>query len=160
MAEAGAKGQTVNDNPHFDSARSRKHAESMLTFSPLVPKRTEGYTLQSLAIYVHDYKHRELPVEERSLEAHYGSFVLTQSCPGKEEGRRLAEDVLYDQALREIQIAGCEARVYELGAEPEPDDINPRSPAVVVWHDGGLFLLVASDQLPSEALVEIAGSLY
>lgn len=132
----------------------------MLTFRPLVPKKTGGFTLQSLAIYVRDYKHRDLPDDQKSLEAHYGGFVLSQSCPGEGEARRLADEVRYGQAPRSMHIAGCEARVYELGPEPEPDDIDPRSPSVVVWHDGNRFLLVASDQLTSEALVSIAGSLY
>jgi hypothetical protein len=132
----------------------------MLTFRPMVPKQTKSFTLQSIAIYVRDYKHRELPVGERSVEAHYGGFVLSQAQPGQEEARRLVVDVLYGQVLQEAQIARCEAWVYELGPQPEPHDIDPRSPSVVVWHDEDLFLLVASDQLPSEELVRIARSLY
>jgi len=53
-----------------------------------------------------------------------------------------------------------ERKIYELGPEPEPDDIDGRSPAVVVWADGELFCLVASSTMLVQELVKIAKSLY
>ena len=44
--------------------------------------------------------------------------------------------------------------------EPAPDDIDGRSPAIVAWHDGELFCLIASDTMSSDQLVRIAISLY
>lgn len=132
----------------------------MLTFRPVEPRQTEGFSLQSITIYVRDHKHRKFPVGERSLELHYESFVLSQACRGEDEAKRLALDMLYGRAPRETQIAGREARVYELGPEPELGVIDPRSPAVVVSYDAEMFLLIASGELPSDALVRIAESLY
>lgn len=45
-------------------------------------------------------------------------------------------------------------------SQPAPHDPDGRSPAVVAWHDGELFFLIASGELPSDALVRIAESLY
>ena len=53
-----------------------------------------------------------------------------------------------------------EAMAYELGPEPEPDDIDGRMPAVVTWSDGEIFYLVASGELTVDWLLRIAGSLY
>ena len=51
-------------------------------------------------------------------------------------------------------------RAYELGPEPEPDDIDGRSPCVVAWHDADMFLMIAGDELFSDELLRIAISLY
>jgi hypothetical protein len=150
----------MTGNPHFETAASWKAARAMLTFQPLEPVHTAGLRLQSIRIYARDHKMRELPVGDRTLEAHYGSFSLSQARKGASEARRLALDVSYGRTGRDAQIAGCAARVYELGPEPEPDDIDGRSPAVVVWHDAAMFYLVASDEMSSDALVRIATSLY
>jgi hypothetical protein len=103
---------------------------------------------------------RELPIEGRTLEAHYGGFVLSQSRRGADEARRLALDVSYGRAPHEAQIAGCTARVYERGPEPPPGDIDGPSPAVVTWHDADMFYLIASGGLTTDDLVRIAISLY
>jgi hypothetical protein len=132
----------------------------MLTFQPLEPRHTAGLRLRSLRIHVRDHKLRALSVNDRTLEAHYEAFVLTQMRKGTDEARRLALDVRYGNAGKESQIAGHAARIYELGPEPSPDDIDGRSPAVVTWHDADLFLLIASDTMTSDQLVRIAGSLY
>lgn len=150
----------MTDNPHFETARNWKAARAMLTFHPLEPRYTAGLRLQSIRIHVRDHKLRELPVGDRTLEAHYGAFVLTEARKGAIEARRLALHVPYGRDGRDIEIAGCAGRVYELGPEPEPGDIDGRSPSVVVWHDGEMFHLIASDQMPSSELVRIAGSLY
>ena len=150
----------MKQNPHFETALSWDEAETLVTFKPLKPSRTDGFTLKSIAIFVRDHKHRELPVSERSLEAHYEGFVLTQGLKGKDEARRLALEVPYGRLPVEAKIAGHEARTYELGPQPETDDIDPRSPAVVVWHDAEMLLLIASDRLPVDTLMRIAESVY
>jgi hypothetical protein len=109
---------------------------------------------------VRDHKLRELSVNHRTLEAHYGGFVLSQARKGADEARRLALDVRYGAAGQEGQIAGHAAQIYELGPEPAPDDIDGRSPAVVTWYDADLFFLVASNTMSSHELVRIAVSLY
>jgi len=147
-------------NIHFETADSWDAVRNKLTFEPLEPSHTEGFHLQSLQIHVRDHKQRELTVGDRTLEAHYGGFVLSQARRTADEARRLALTVSYGQAPRTVQIAGRDARVYELGPEPPPDDIDGRSPSVVVWHDGEMFYLMASGEMPSEALVRIAASLY
>ena len=132
----------------------------MLTFQPLEPKRTAGRVLQSIYIHIRDHKLRELSVADRTLEAHYGSFVISQARRSVTEAERLALHVSYGRGGRDGEIAGCAARVYELGPEPLPDDIDGRSPAVVSWHNRDMFYLVASDQMCSDELVTIASSLY
>jgi hypothetical protein len=57
-------------------------------------------------------------------------------------------------------VAGHEARFYELGPEVDPDDIDGRSPAVVVWHDDARFYFVASYTLRLDVLTRIAHSVY
>jgi hypothetical protein len=148
------------ENPHFASAPSWKAAGEMLTFQPRQPAFTAGRELQSLRIYVRDHKMRDLRIGERSLEVHYGSFVVSQSRKGIAEARRLALEVSYGQNLREGAIAGHPARVYELGPEPEPDHLDGRPPAVVTWHDGEMFFLIASGEMPVDELIPIAASMY
>jgi hypothetical protein len=147
-------------NPHFQAARNWKAARAMVSFRPIEPKYSAKLRLQSIRIYVLDHKKRELKVEDRTLEASYGSFSLSQVRKGSVEARRLALDVSYGMGPREITISGHAGRVYELGPEPEPDDIDGRSPAVVVWHDGEMFYLVSSYEMPVEKLVKIAVSFY
>jgi len=132
----------------------------MLVFQPLEPGNTAGHPLHSLRIHVRDYKLRELAVADRTLEAHYGFFVLSQAWRGVKEARRLALVVPCGAAVSDAQIAGCAARAYELGPEPPLDDIDGRNPAIVSWHDGGMFYLIASDRMSSGELVSIASSLY
>ena len=150
----------MTDNPHFATVHSWKAARTMLVFQPLEPGNTAGHRLQSIRIHVRDHKLRELSVADRTLEAHYGFFVLSQAWRGVKEARRLALVVPYGRAGCDTQIAGCAARVYELGPEPPPDDIDGRSPSVVTWHDDEMFYLIASDKMSSGELVGIASSLY
>jgi hypothetical protein len=150
----------VPENPHFESAASWDAAREMLTFQPFQPAFTAGFELRSLRIHVRDHKMRELPIGERSLEVHYGPLVISQSGKGAEEARRLALDVSYGREPREGAIAGHVARIYDLGPEPEPDDIDGRMPSVVTWHDGEMFFLIASGELPVADLIPIAASIY
>jgi hypothetical protein len=67
----------------------------------------------------------------------------------------------YGNAGCDVQIAGCPARMYELGPEPPTDDIDGRTPCVVTWHDGETFYLTASDRACSDEFVKtMARSLY
>jgi hypothetical protein len=150
----------VTANQHFAGVSSWDAAREMLTFQPFEPTFTAGHELQSLRIYIRDHKMRELPIGERSLEVHYGRFVISQSRKGVEEARRLALDVSYGRERQEGAIGGHAARIYELGPEPEPDDIDGRSPSVVTWHDGEMFFLIASGELPVADLIPIAASIY
>jgi hypothetical protein len=150
----------MSRNLHFETAASWEEARALLTFVPLLPAYTTGAVLQSIQVHVRDHKRRDLPIAERSLEAHYGSFVVSEAWKGVDEARRLALEVSYGREPYEIRIAGRDGRVYELGPEPPPDDIDGRPPAVVTWSDGELHFLIASDTLSASALIEVAGSMY
>jgi len=113
-------------NPHFASVPSWNAAEPMLTFRPLIPLYTAGFALQGLRVHILDHRKRDVPIGDRSLEAHYGALVVTQSRKGREEARRLACDVSYGRLRSEARIAGHNASVYDLGPEPEPGDIDGR----------------------------------
>lgn len=144
----------------FETAPTWKSARELVTFEPRIPAATAGQKLQSLRIHVRDHKLRELEPKERTLEAHYNTFVVSQAQPGKDEARRLALDVKYGRGALEGQVAGRKARIYELGPEPATDDVDGRSPAVVTWHDEEMFYLVASTAMPAADLERIAESLY
>jgi len=132
----------------------------MLNFDPVEPKYTAGMPLKSIRIHVRDHKRRELAIADRTIEAHYGSFVVSQSRKGVAEARRLALEVKYGGAGRDVTVGGCAGRAYELGPDPPPDDIDGRSPSVVTWHDGEIFHLIASGELTVDVLLRIAASLY
>lgn len=150
----------MNDNPHFASIDTWEAAEPLLGFMPLIPRDTAGFELQSLRIHVMDYRQRDLPIGERTLEAHYGGFVLSEAKRDAAEARRLAFEASYGQVVEQATVGGHEARAYELGPEVDADDTDGRMPAVVVWPDGELFLLVASGELDSAQLLKVAASLY
>ncbi len=145
-------------NPHFMTASSWEGARSLVDFVPTVP-RVAG-PAPALRVYVRDHKLHALPVRERTLEAHYGDFVFSQAQRTDQEARHLAVDVSYGPSPRKASIFGRPARVYELGPEPPPDDVDGRSPSVVAWHDGAMFYLLASHRKPVDALVNIAMSVY
>ena len=147
-------------NPHFLTVSSWEEARDELAFAPLRPAETAGHALESLSIFVRDHKHRDLSIDERILEAHYGAFSVSQSRPGSEEARRQVVEVPYGSGAMQALVAGHEARFYELGPEVDPGDIDGRSPAVVVWHENARFYLVASYTLELEVLTRIADSLY
>ena len=147
-------------NPHFATARNWNAARALVAFCPLEPRHNTGFRLQAIRVYVRDHKLREVPFADRTLEAHYGAFSISEALKGVAEARRVALEVRYGRDSREAKIGGCEARVYELGPEGEPDDIDGRSPAIVVWPDGEMFYLVSSYEMNSDTLVKIANSLY
>jgi uncharacterized protein len=160
LRSAAEKRAPIPTNPHFAIAESWDAARAMLTFRPLEPRFTAGADLAGLRVHIRDHKLREVLIADRTLEAHYGRFVLSQSRKGGAEARRLALVTPYGLAPHEAQIAGHTARVYDLGPEPPPDDIDGRSPAVVTWHDGEMFYLIASGELSTDVLVRIADSMY
>jgi hypothetical protein len=90
----------------------------MLTFQPLAPKHTAGLSLDSLRIHLRDHKLRDVPVGHRTLEAHYGSFVLSQARKGAKEARRLAIEVSYGRAAREDEFPA--ARLECTSSDPNP----------------------------------------
>lgn len=147
-------------NPHFEAAPTWVAVGALLVFRPVRPSYTAGFALQSLRVHVADHLLRRLAVADRTLEAHYGGFVLSEARRMPDEARRLALDVSYGRDARAERIAGHDARVYELGPEPAPDDIDGRPPSVVVWHDAEMFYLIASDSLAAERLTRIARSMY
>lgn len=150
----------VTDDPHFLSVPTWEAARSQLTFRPRVPRYTAGHRLQSLVVHVRDHRRRELPPARRTLEGHYGVFVLSQSRPGAAEARRQALAVVYGADGHHSEVAGRPARAYELGPQVRQDDIDGRSPAVVSWHDGEMSYLLASDRMEVAELLSIAGSMY
>ncbi len=148
------------DNPHFRKVASWEDARAWLSFTPRQPAHAAGRELQSLSVFVRDHRLRELAAADRSLEAHYGDFVISQSSPGPAEARRRALEVSYGADPRELRIGGHPGRRYELGSQLPAEDPEGPSPAVIVWHDDAALLLVASDTLEASELVDIAQSMY
>jgi hypothetical protein len=146
------------DNPHFLSVSDWAEAERVMGFRPLVPRTTAGATLRALRVFVRDHRNRLVAPGQRSLEAHYGAFVFSQSRPGPQESRRLALDVPYGIDPGHSRVGTYEARVCELGPEVPPDDPDGRAPAVVTWAAGDRFCLVASSELSASTLIGIARS--
>jgi hypothetical protein len=151
---------SMSANQHFATVPDWVAAREMLTFTPFEPTFTAGLEREGLRIFIRDHKMRDVAVGDRSLEAHYGRFVLSQSRKGVHEARRLALDVSYGREPQDGAIAGHAARIYELGPDAEPDDIDGRMPSVVTWHDGEMFFLIASGELPVTDLIPIAASMY
>jgi hypothetical protein len=148
-------------NNYFESVTNWPAAAALVDFKPRRPKYTAGSELKSLAVHVMDHRKRQLSVNERSLEAHYTHFVIDQKrVSSEEEAKRQALTTLYGQAPARICVAGHEARSYALGPERDADDLDARSPAIIVWQDRDMIYLVASTQLDVEALYRIASSIY
>jgi hypothetical protein len=147
-------------NPHFESPPGWTAARALLAFEPVAPSYTAGRALEALRVHVRDHRLRDIDPGDRSLEAHYGTFVLSQLRQTEADARRLALDVSYGRDPQPVSIAGHDARMYDLGPEPDPDDLDGRMPAVVAWHDGEMVYLLASSDLPPEELIRIAGSVY
>ncbi len=147
-------------NPHFVSADTIEEAAELLTFRPLPPGYTAGFGLAAIRVFVRDHRMRDVPMTRRTVELHYGGFVVSQSHPGPEEARRLAVEVRYGASPVEVLVLGREGKLYELGPDARPDDTDGRMPSVVTWHDDGVHHLIASGELEASRLVEIAMSLY
>ena len=150
----------MSANSHFQNVASWAAAREWLCFAPLEPAHTAGCELQSLSVFVRDHRQRKLAKADRSLEAHYGDFVVSQSWHGPTEARRWALEVSYGADPRDVRIGGHSGRRYELGSQVPTKDPEGPSAAVVVWHDGELLLLVASAKLEACSLVDVAQSMY
>ena len=133
---------------------------SMLDFEPVKPRALKTRQIEKFAVHVRDHKMRQLPRHQRSFETYFPDCVFSQARREPAEARRLALEVSYGEAPANIVVGGHQARRYELGPVPPADDIDPRSPAVVTWADGGMLYLLASDQLPASELERIAASIY
>jgi hypothetical protein len=149
----------ADDNPHFRSASSWSEAAELVAFTPRQPS-APGHAAPTLRIHVRDHRHRELPVGQRTLEAHYGDFVVSQAHRGEREASRLALRTRYGSEARTVHVGGHEGRAYTLGPEVPEDDVDGRMPAVVTWADGPVHFLVASGALDVAELLRMAESLY
>lgn len=148
-------------NDHFKSAVDWAAAAELVDFAPRRPAYTAGFSLVTLSVHVMDHRKHQLPLSARSLEAHYGGFVIDQKRAASEtEAQRRALSTSYGPAATRVRVASHEGRSYELGPVPEPDDVDGRRPAVVVWHDGQMIYLVASGELDEAILLRIASSMY
>jgi len=107
-------------------------------------------------IHVKDHRNREVPP---TLEVDFNGFVLSQAERDPAEAARLTGR-RYGPDSRVLSVGGHEGLLYELGPEPDPDDVDPRSPAVLTWADGRRFLFLSSDRHDAADLLEIATSLY
>lgn len=151
----------MRHNDHFETAVDWEAAAKLVDFKPRQPVFTAGFDLVSLAVYVMDHRKRRLPIGARSLEAHYGAFVIDQKrAASATDAKRRALSTQYGPVAGTVHVAGFEGRGYAPGPEPDPDDIDCRSPAVIVWSDGAMFYLVASHQLDEAILLRIATSMY
>lgn len=154
-------GANMKPNEHFETAVDWEAAARLVDFAPRRPAFTAGFDLVSLAVYVMDHRKRRLPLGARSLEAHYGAFVIDQKrLASATDAKRQALSTPYGPTAETVRVGGFEGRGYELGPEPAPDDTDGRSPAVIVWNDGAMLYLVASSQLDEDTLLRIASSLY
>ncbi len=151
---------SAKSNPHFASVSTWAEAAKLVDFEPLRPRKTRNLDVQRFVVLLRDHKKRELDRSSRSLEVHYGKFVFSQTRKDKSEARRWALSVSYGSNPQSVEIAGREGRMYPLGPVPEPDDIDPRMPAVVSWYDGELSYLIASESLESDDLLQVARSCY
>jgi hypothetical protein len=148
-------------NDHFATAVDWSAAARLVDFEPRQPSYTAGFELVSLAVFVMDHRKRRLPTGARSLEAHYGAFVIDQKrLASAADAKRQALSTPYGAVAKTVRVAGFEGRGYELGPEPDPNDIDGRRPAIIVWSDGAMRYLVASDQLDEVILLRIASSMY
>lgn len=141
------------DTPSFESVDDWAEAKSRLGFTPLSPAPEPN----SLRIHVRDHKAREV---EPTLEAHFDGYVLSQARRHPTEARRLAYERRYGVSPEPVDVRGHVAFTYELGPMPDPNDIDPRTPAVVTWADDDIFMFLASDSMRVDELIEVATSLY
>jgi hypothetical protein len=145
---------------HFATVADWKAAGELVSFRPRRLGNTAHHQLRSLQVHIRDHRDRDVPVAGRTLEAHFGEFVFSQSQHSVAEARRRALETAYGPAAQSGSVCGHEARLYELGPEVPPGDIDGRQPAVVAWHEGRMFFLLASSEASCDALLGIARSLY
>lgn len=145
---------------HWLAPATLAEARPHLTFEPRLPRSTGGRALEGLRIFVRDHKKRELPIGDRTLELRYAGFGFSQQHKGVAEARKAALETSYGRTPRPADVAGHAGRMFDLGPEVPPDDIDGRSPAVVTWADEDMHFFLSSHQLSSEELLVIARSVY
>jgi hypothetical protein len=151
----------MTPNVHFREVADLREAVGLLAFEPITLGIDATAHPQSVRIHVRDHRRRDISINDRTLEVHYENFVFTQQARSDEEAaRHQALDVSYGRSSSTAKIASHEGRVYELGPPVPPDDVDGREPAVVVWSDDRLVLLLASDSIETNTLVRIAESAY
>jgi hypothetical protein len=146
-------------NVHFAQATSWVEAQELVPFDLLTPDFGLGGPT-SISVFVRDHRMRDVPLRERSVEAWFADFVFSQTSREPDEARRLALDVSYGGVARVGSVGPCPATMYDLGPDVPDDDPDGRSPAVVTWHEGEKFYLMASHVLPCADLVRMAATLY
>ena len=148
-------------NAFFESVDNWAEAGEFIDFQPRCPAYTAGFSLESLSIHVMDHRKRRLPVSRRSLEAHFGGFVIDQTrFASANQARKQALSIRYGQVANSIDVSGNEGRSYARGPVPDEDDPDGRDPAVIVWNEGERFFLVTSVELDDEELYRVASSMY
>ncbi len=146
---------------HFKKVVDWSAAARLVDFEPRQPAFTAGFDIVSLAVFVMDHRKRRLSIGARSLEARYGAFVIDQKrLASATDARRQALSTPYGAVAKTVRGAGFEGRGYALGPVPDLDDIDGRSPAIIVWSDGAMLYLVASDQIDEVILLRVASSMY
>lgn len=142
----------MTEGDHFLTVQDWEAAEAYLGFTALKPRQAPSL----LRIHVRDHRHREV---DPTLETYFDDFVLSQAKREPAEAIRLAERS-YGPEPSPVDVCGRPGWVYELGPESEGDDVDPRQPSIVVFADAEIFVLLASDELVSARLFEIARSLH
>lgn len=143
------------DKPHFLAFDDLGSAEAHLGYPPLALQIPA--TPKAIRVHVRDHRLRDvLP----SLEVYYEGFVMSHALRDRTEAERMALGKTYGISRSEAKVREHRAARYELGPEAVPGDPDTRVPAVVVWADGGHFLMLASDTMMAGQLLEIARSLY
>jgi uncharacterized protein len=146
--------------PAFVVVDSWDAAAALVTFVPRVPRDVGQRRLRGLRVFVRDHRGRAGPAADRSLEAQFDGVVLSQSRHAPAEARRRVAETPYGQHGRPIVVAGREGRAYPRGPDVPPDDPDGRSPCVVVWADGEMMFLLASQEAPVEELCRVGASMY
>lgn len=144
--------------PVFVACASWPESARLLTFVPRAPRDCDGDRVAALRVFVRDHRGRELPAARRTVEAHYATFVFSQSSDVTGPASRLLRGPITGDATA-VTIQGRPGFLYPQGPEPSPDDPDGRRPALVVWEDNGVHLLLASDELTPTRLVLIAESI-
>lgn len=156
----GPEGPVVprRSEPAFTIIASWTDAAALVTFVPRVPQPEPPGPVR-LRLHVRDHRGRAFGEAERTLEAQYPQFVLSQSRHAHHQAQRLAFGRTYGRGGYAIVVGGRPGRAFPRGPEPEPGDFDRPSPAVVTWADGALFLLLASDELTPEDLAAVGARL-
>lgn len=149
----------MNENPHFEKVQSWDDARALIRFAPWIPEGPHVSTSVALSVHVKDHRGHDLAPGDRSLEAHFDEFVLDQKRHASaSRAKSFALETLFGPNPRCVSVRGHEGRSYALGPPPPPHDIDGRSPAIVVWSEVEVVILLASTQLDEADLLAIAAT--